>query len=467
MRRIAGAQRRSTTPDGVLAQEAAAGSGASYAALYDRYETRVFNYSLRLLGSPDDAADATQEAFLNVLRRLQDDDRPVLAFSSYLFAAARHESYAVMRRRDQVRPTETPPEEPGRAVDLDADPERAALFRDSQEAVRAANSQLPPRYREVLALREVGERSYDEIGRIMGISGNAAAQLIWRARGKLRVALAAGAVASIVASSSDCERAQLLITRRQDGELVEESEAAWLDEHMDACRSCRTAEAMLLDVATSYRAWVPVAALAGMRMDAIARAGELVGADWSGAASTGPAGSSGSGAVGAGAAVATLAAIGIALWLLLQEDPQLEQRAAPASPPPPATAARPPPERAAAPRPVARTAAAPDGPTLIPAVASEPPAPPAAPEPVTAAPPPSRGVLRAVQPPSPPDSPRQLDPPPSEPPTPPAPEPEPPPADPPAPVDEPPAEPPPPPPEPPVEPPPPPEPPGCGGQPPP
>lgn len=464
MRRIAVAQRRSTTPDGVLAQEAAAGSGASYAALYDRYETRVFNYSLRLLESPEDAADATQEAFLNVLRRLQDDERPVLDFSSYLFAAARHESYALMRRGARIRPTEIPPEEPGRPIDIEADPERAVLFQDSQETVRAANAQLPPRYREVLALREVGERSYDEIGRIMGISGNAAAQLIWRARGKLRELLTAGAVASVVATSSDCERAQLLITRRQDGELVEESEVAWLDAHMDACRSCRTAEAMLLEVATSYRAWLPVAALAGMRMDAIARAGELVGADWSGAASTGQAGGSGSGAAGAGAAVATLAALGVALWLLLQEDPKLEQRAAPASPPPPATAARPPPERdARVPRQRVAKIAAARGPVVVPAVASPQPATPAA-EPVTAAPRPAHGVLRAVKPPPQPDSPRQLDPPRVETPPPPVP--------PPAPVVEPPAPPdppaePPPPPEPPAKPPPPPEPPGCGGQPPP
>ena len=68
------AHRPSTAPDGVLVQEAAAGSGTSYAELYDRHAPQVYNYSLRLTGSPDDAADATQEAFLNVLRRLQDDD---------------------------------------------------------------------------------------------------------------------------------------------------------------------------------------------------------------------------------------------------------------------------------------------------------------------------------------------------------------------------------------------------------
>src|SRR5215213_11723644 len=129
-------QRGTTTPDGVLVQEAAAGSGVSYGALYDRYAPQVFNYCLRLTGSPDDAADATQEAFVNVLRRLQDDDRPVLDFSSYLFAAARNESYALMRRRSRTYPTEEPPEPAALVPDVETDPERAVLLRDSQDAVR-------------------------------------------------------------------------------------------------------------------------------------------------------------------------------------------------------------------------------------------------------------------------------------------------------------------------------------------
>lgn len=58
--------------------------------------------------------------------------------------------------------------------------------------MRAANAQLAPRHREVLALRELAGRSSDEIGETMGISENAAAQLIFRARGKLREALTAG-----------------------------------------------------------------------------------------------------------------------------------------------------------------------------------------------------------------------------------------------------------------------------------
>ena len=316
-------QRRNTTPDGVLVQEAAAGSGVSYGALYDRYATQVFNYCLRLTGSPEDAGDATQEAFLNVLRRLQDDDRPVLEFSAYLFAAARHESYALMRQRTRMHPSDSPPVERGRVADLDTDPERSVLLRDSQEAVREANAQLPPRHREVLALREVAGRSYEEIGATMGISENAAAQLIWRARSKLREAMTAGAVASVVATSEECETAQMLLSRVQDGEPVEEADRVWLEEHLDECGSCKTANRMLLAVGASYRLWLPVALLAGMRADTLTRAGALVGADWSHvpAPGKGAAGSSGGGGAGAAAAtVVVIAAAAIGSLALLRDD---------------------------------------------------------------------------------------------------------------------------------------------------
>ncbi len=367
-----------TTPDGVLVQEAAAGSGVSYGELYDRYATQVYNYCLRLTGSPDDAGDATQEAFVNVLRRLQEDDRPVLDFSSYLFASARHEAYALMRQRSRLQPSESPPEERGRVPDVETDPERAALLRDTQEAVQEANGRLAPRHREVLALREVAGRSYDEVGEIMGISGNAAAQLIFRARGKLREALTAGAVASVVATTEDCEYAQLLLSRVQDGEAVDDDDREWLSEHLDECGSCQTANRMLLEAGASYRMWAPVALFAAMRTDTLTAAGSVVGADWSGvAAPQAAAGSSGSGGVVA-VAGAVIVAAGIAFVVLTGDDkvanvtspsqPAVETPAAPAK----STPAKPDRAKQAAAEPLLLAARAP---SAAPAVA-KPPAPP-------------------------------------------------------------------------------------------
>src|SRR5215212_5336193 len=352
---VALAHRTTSAPDGVLLQEAAAGGGASYAALYDRYSQQVYNYCLRLTGSPEDAADATQDAFVNVLGRLHKDDNPVLDFSSYLFAAARNESYALMRRRSRTQVSDEPPERAVYESDVETDPERSVLLRDSQESVRRANAELPPRHREVLALREVAGRSYEEIGQIMGISENAAAQLIWRARSKLKGVLTAGAVASVVATSEDCESAQVLINRLQDDEPITDAEHEWLDDHLEHCPKCRTAEGMIFEVATSYRLWAPVVVLASMKADVLAAAGGVVGADWSSSALSGGAAVHANGAhagrfakrprgtqAAAGAAVtaAIMAAVGIVVAGLGNEDASVTPPAAPAKESAPAQKAK-------------------------------------------------------------------------------------------------------------------------------
>ena len=241
-----------------------------------------------------------------------------------------------MRRRSRTHPTEEAPLLAAAAAataapDVETDPERAALLHDSQEQVRQANDQLPPRHREVLALREVAGRSYEEIGQIMGISENAAAQLIWRARGKLREAMTAGAVASVVAATDDCETAQLLLNRLHDGEPITEEEQEWLDEHLDECGSCRAARGMLFEVGASYRMWAPVAVLAALRPEVLTQAGAVVGADWSAVAGAGAKASGSSMAVGGTATVAVLAVAGIAISGMFQDDAKIVRQAAPAA----------------------------------------------------------------------------------------------------------------------------------------
>jgi RNA polymerase sigma factor (sigma-70 family) len=272
--------------DSRLAAAAAAGDRAAFADLYSRYESRVYNICLRITGNPDDAADATQEAFLGVLRRLREGERPVRSFAAYLFTSARHAAAKVSQRQAGVAPAEE--EAPGPARDLATDPEGAALLAGLQESVRAANATLPERQREVLALRELGDLSYDEIADAMDLNRNAVSQLVWRARIGLRDALRASAVASVVAASEECERALPLIAAAEDGEPIDPADRVWLPAHLATCERCRLGKEALVEAGASYRAWLPVAPMAALAPAVMASAGKVVGADWGASAAGAP-----------------------------------------------------------------------------------------------------------------------------------------------------------------------------------
>ena len=276
-----------------LARAAAAGDGSAFATLYERYARRAYNLAYRLTGSEEDAGDAVQDAFLNVMRRLPQLGDRELAFGSYLFTATRNASYDLMSKQRRAQPSDSIPEsavpvgasagglglDPG---DPDEDPDRKQLLASQQDEVREANGRLPERQREALALRELEDLSYDEIAEVMGMNRNSVAQLISRARINLRDELRGTALASVAASSPDCERALPLIAMRDDGQLDDESDdAAWLEDHLSGCDRCRVATGAMQEAGASYRAWVPIAVGPWLFKATMARAAELSGADWS------------------------------------------------------------------------------------------------------------------------------------------------------------------------------------------
>jgi RNA polymerase sigma-70 factor (ECF subfamily) len=277
-----------------LARAAGAGDGEAFATLYERYAQRAYNLALRLCGSDQDAADAVQEAFLNVMRRLPEFDAArELAFGSYLFTATRNATYDLIRRQQRSRPSDSIPEsatplgagaggiglDPG---DPDEDPDRKVLLEAPQREVAAANARLPERQREALALRELEEMSYDEIAAVMEMNRNSVAQLISRARINLRHELRGTALASVAVSSPDCERALPLIAARDDGQLAADSaDATWLASHMSSCHTCQVASEAMQDAGASYRAWIPVAIAPWVFKETMAQAATLSGSDWS------------------------------------------------------------------------------------------------------------------------------------------------------------------------------------------
>jgi RNA polymerase sigma-70 factor (ECF subfamily) len=268
--------------DDELARAAVAGEGQAFAELYDRHEQRVYGFCLRLLGNPADAADATQETFMRLLKRLPALDGRELNFVAYVFTAARHACYDIIegRRRVELSGEEIEASGPEQGA-IDEDPERAAMLAATRELTERAHARLPERQREVLALRELEGLSYEQIGEVLELKPNAVAQLISRARIKLAELVRGDALESVAGVTPDCDRALPLLARGQDSQTLDGEDGNWLLAHLRDCATCRVRESAMQEAGVSYRSLAPIVPLVWLRHATIARAAELVGADWS------------------------------------------------------------------------------------------------------------------------------------------------------------------------------------------
>jgi RNA polymerase sigma-70 factor (ECF subfamily) len=128
-----------------------------------------------------DADDLVQETFVRAVPRLDKLDPETADVTGYLFTTLRNLFLKQVARTKRQQPVAEVPE-PALPTPIEDDPERSALLLARQDEVRVANARLQPRQRLVLALRELEDRSYAEIGELVGMKENAAAQLIFRAR---------------------------------------------------------------------------------------------------------------------------------------------------------------------------------------------------------------------------------------------------------------------------------------------
>ena len=149
----------------------------------------AYNLARHLARNDHDAEDITQEAYLRALRYF-DAFRGENA-RAWLLAIVRHTAYT-RRRRDQVASITTEfNEELHSEARADQGPERDLARADAAATVRAALDRLPPKFREVLVLRELEELSYEEISRVVRAPLGTVMSRLSRARERLQQALSA------------------------------------------------------------------------------------------------------------------------------------------------------------------------------------------------------------------------------------------------------------------------------------
>jgi RNA polymerase sigma-70 factor, ECF subfamily len=169
-----------------LAQQ---GDASAFETLYQLHSRRVYALCLRMLGDPVEAEDLTQEAFLQLFRKIH-TFRGESAFSSWLY---RLTANLVLMRFRRKKPATTSLDETAWSdgetdrpvVEIGVqDLQLAGLF--DRVNLRSAIEQLPEGYRSMFLLHDVHGYEHHEIAKMLRCSvGNSKSQL-HKARKRLR-----------------------------------------------------------------------------------------------------------------------------------------------------------------------------------------------------------------------------------------------------------------------------------------
>ena len=178
-------------PDSELAALTLAGDNEAFAEIVHRYQDRLFNTIVRIVGCPCEAEDVLQDAMLLAFRNLG-RFRGDSALYTWLYRLAVNQALTHRRRKkhtlsldsDTVRWSPEP-------LDPGNRPEDRLERTEDRERIQRLLARLKEEYRVVLVLRELEQLDYAEIASILGINVGTVRSRLHRARMALRELLAA------------------------------------------------------------------------------------------------------------------------------------------------------------------------------------------------------------------------------------------------------------------------------------
>jgi RNA polymerase sigma-70 factor, ECF subfamily len=159
-----------------------------------QHAEHLYRIALRLTGSAQAAEDLVQDAYLRAFRSWR-SFTPGTNLAAWLATIMRN-SYLDAMRREGRRPRQEPIEDVSeyvlynRLAEGAAEPQDEVLDRLAGGAIVNALSSLPPQFREVVVLVDIGDFSYQEAADILDVPIGTVMSRLYRGRRLLKRALA-------------------------------------------------------------------------------------------------------------------------------------------------------------------------------------------------------------------------------------------------------------------------------------
>ncbi|NUP99308.1 MAG: sigma-70 family RNA polymerase sigma factor, partial [Armatimonadetes bacterium] len=162
--------------------------------LLDKYHKKIFNVLLRMVGDFHEAADLTQDVFVQAYRALP-SFRGDSKIYTWLYRIAvnrgKNRMKQIARGNSVVTGSLDEPIDSDEGLTRDvpdhtAIPDRMLERRELQAIVGEEINNLPPDFRLVIILRDIEGLSYKDMADVIGISLEAVKSRLFRARSQLR-----------------------------------------------------------------------------------------------------------------------------------------------------------------------------------------------------------------------------------------------------------------------------------------
>lgn len=183
--------------ESALIQDAQRGDLEAFNRLVLAYQDAVYNTALRILGDEDQAADATQEAFISAFRAINSYRGG--SFKAWLLRTVTNACYDELRRQKRRPSTPLEPEteddeeieSPRWLADGAMTPEQRAETAELERAIQECLNALPTDFRAVVVLADVQGMNYAEVAAIVRTPLGTVKSRLARARLRLRECLQA------------------------------------------------------------------------------------------------------------------------------------------------------------------------------------------------------------------------------------------------------------------------------------
>jgi RNA polymerase sigma-70 factor (ECF subfamily) len=168
--------------DSELVARTLRGDGRAFRELIERHHAMAYAAVRAVLGDRDEVQDVMQVVYLKAYQGLA-TFRGEARFSTWLYQIARREALDVSsKRRVETMDIDT--------VEIAAPghhaPDTAVRERSERAWIDAALGELDETYRTAIELRYMAEKSYEEIGQIMGIPEGTAKTYVHRAKAEMK-----------------------------------------------------------------------------------------------------------------------------------------------------------------------------------------------------------------------------------------------------------------------------------------